>query len=202
MFWLASFTFDTTDFSIFCLHFFLITFVLQQKVSTSWNRVNKTNQNILKYVYRNSYSCNFILSKVVDDPLNEIVNHTSSPSWTLQITFPFAGLIVSNVFPLTESHHSLSINNYDIKLTKQKTIKIQYKSAHFNTIPAGKIAEKEMWRSVFLTIWHRILNADSLLQFYFLAILPAGTPSSCTSYTSRHNTLKRRCTDLIATSKR
>ena len=27
--------------------------------------------------------------------------------------------------------------------------------------PAGKIAEKAMWRSVFLTIWHRILNADS-----------------------------------------
>ena len=28
-------------------------------------------------------------------------------------------------------------------------------------IPASKIAEKAMWRSVFLTIWHRILNADS-----------------------------------------
>ena len=27
--------------------------------------------------------------------------------------------------------------------------------------PAGKIAEKAMWRSVFLTILHRILNADS-----------------------------------------
>ena len=26
--------------------------------------------------------------------------------------------------------------------------------------PAGKIAEKTVWRSVFLTIWHRILNAD------------------------------------------
>ena len=26
---------------------------------------------------------------------------------------------------------------------------------------AGKIAEKAMWRSVFLTIWHRILNANS-----------------------------------------
>ena len=27
--------------------------------------------------------------------------------------------------------------------------------------PAGKISEKAMRRSVFLTIWHRILNADS-----------------------------------------
>ena len=27
--------------------------------------------------------------------------------------------------------------------------------------PAGKIAEKAVWRSVFLTIWHCILNADS-----------------------------------------
>ena len=27
--------------------------------------------------------------------------------------------------------------------------------------PAGKIAEKAMRRSVFLTTWHRILNADS-----------------------------------------
>ena len=29
------------------------------------------------------------------------------------------------------------------------------------SLPAGKIVEKAMWRSVFLTIWHRILNADS-----------------------------------------
>ena len=29
------------------------------------------------------------------------------------------------------------------------------------TYPAGKIAEKAMWRSVFLTIWHHILNVDS-----------------------------------------
>ena len=28
-------------------------------------------------------------------------------------------------------------------------------------VPAAKIAEKAMWRSVFLTKWHRILNADS-----------------------------------------
>ena len=38
-------------------------------------------------------------------------------------------------------------------------------------IPAGKIAEKAMWRSVLLIIWHRILNTDSiknsLLQCYF-----------------------------------
>ena len=27
--------------------------------------------------------------------------------------------------------------------------------------PGGKIAEKAVWRCVFLTIWHRILNADS-----------------------------------------
>ena len=27
--------------------------------------------------------------------------------------------------------------------------------------PAGKIAEKPVWRSVFLTKWHCILNADS-----------------------------------------
>ena len=27
--------------------------------------------------------------------------------------------------------------------------------------PAGKFAEKAVWRSVFLTIWHCILNADS-----------------------------------------
>ena len=27
--------------------------------------------------------------------------------------------------------------------------------------PAGKIAEKAMWRSVFLCIWHCIFNADS-----------------------------------------
>ena len=27
--------------------------------------------------------------------------------------------------------------------------------------PAGKIAEKSVWRSVFLTIWHCILNVDS-----------------------------------------
>ena len=27
--------------------------------------------------------------------------------------------------------------------------------------PAGKIAEKAVWRSAFLTIWHCILNADS-----------------------------------------
>ena len=30
-----------------------------------------------------------------------------------------------------------------------------------NNNPAGKIAEKAMRRSVFLTIWHRILNADA-----------------------------------------
>ena len=38
--------------------------------------------------------------------------------------------------------------------------------------PAGKTAEKTVRRSVFLTIWHRILNADStktsFLQCYFL----------------------------------
>ena len=28
-------------------------------------------------------------------------------------------------------------------------------------LSAGTIAEKAMWRSVFFTIWHRILNADS-----------------------------------------
>ena len=30
-----------------------------------------------------------------------------------------------------------------------------------SSLSAGKIAEKAMWRSVYLTIWHRILNADS-----------------------------------------
>ena len=31
---------------------------------------------------------------------------------------------------------------------------------YFRCNPAGKIVEKAMWRSVLLTIWHRILNAD------------------------------------------
>ena len=34
-------------------------------------------------------------------------------------------------------------------------------TARQNNVPAGKIAEKAVWRSVFLTIWHCILNADS-----------------------------------------
>ena len=40
------------------------------------------------------------------------------------------------------------------------------------TNPAGKIAEKAMWRSVFLTIWHRILNGDSTKTPSF-SVLPA-----------------------------
>ena len=41
--------------------------------------------------------------------------------------------------------------------------------------PAGKFAEKTVCRSVFLTIWHYILNADSTKTCVpFLAILPAG----------------------------
>ena len=44
--------------------------------------------------------------------------------------------------------------------------------------PAGKFAEKAVWRSVFLTKWHCILNANSTktecLQSYILAILPVG----------------------------
>ena len=31
----------------------------------------------------------------------------------------------------------------------------------FGFNPAGKIAEKAVWRSVFWTIWHFLLNADS-----------------------------------------
>ena len=48
----------------------------------------------------------------------------------------------------------------------------------YTSCPAGKIAEKAVLRSVFLTIWHRILNADSTKTLSssvtFLAILPAG----------------------------
>ena len=40
-------------------------------------------------------------------------------------------------------------------------ISFKLKFIKINTNPAGKIAEKAMWRSVFLTIWHCILNADS-----------------------------------------
>ena len=46
----------------------------------------------------------------------------------------------------------------------------------FYFIPAGKIAEQAVWRSVFLTIWHRMLNADSTktpsfsFTFYLLFI--------------------------------
>ena len=39
-------------------------------------------------------------------------------------------------------------------------------------IPAGKIAEKAMWRSVFLTIWHHILKGDSTKTPS--SVLPAG----------------------------
>ena len=56
----------------------------------------------------------------------------------------------------------------------------------YNVIRAGKIAEKAMWRSVFLTIWHRILNADLTKtpssSVTFLAILPAGMYSLSRSF--------------------
>ena len=35
----------------------------------------------------------------------------------------------------------------------------------FLSIPAGKIAEKAVWMSVFWTKWHCILNADSTKTF-------------------------------------
>jgi len=46
------------------------------------------------------------------------------------------------------------------------------------SFPVGKIAEKAVCKSVFLTIWHCILSAEltkhALLQTAFSAILPTG----------------------------
>ena len=55
--------------------------------------------------------------------------------------------------------HLNSISGEMERIGKKIRISIQSFEALF--FPAGKIAEKAMWRSVFLTIWHRILNADS-----------------------------------------
>ena len=58
----------------------------------------------------------------------------------------FAGWVAFND---DKARASQKIGNYEIKLT---TVII--------TQPA-KLQEKVMWRSIFLSIWHRILNANS-----------------------------------------
>ena len=81
----------------------------------------------------------------------------------------------------SDFEHSLS-NTVDTPLPFEKLIICEEWSAVFfriffflflvsNTFPAGKITEKAIWRSVILTIWHRILNADS-----------AKTPSSSVTF--------------------
>ena len=50
------------------------------------------------------------------------------------------------------------------KMTSVATRSIcKYKTffVYIKIFPSGKIADKAMWRSVFLTIWHGMLNADS-----------------------------------------
>ena len=63
--------------------------------------------------------------------------------------------------------------------TQHNVVKAIRNLNHAETInPAGKIAEKAAWRSVFLTILALHIeypfNKSSLLRSYFLAILPAG----------------------------
>ena len=54
------------------------------------------------------------------------VIYTLSPSVTSQITFPLEGLIVGNVFPLTESHHSLLMKSWKVERKLNKEWKIKY----------------------------------------------------------------------------
>ena len=54
----------------------------------------------------------------------------------------------------------LGIRSFVLLVLFKKSQKIFF-SIYTMLYPAGKITEKAMWRSVFLTIWHRILNADS-----------------------------------------
>ena len=50
----------------------------------------------------------------------------------------------------------------------------EFPNSVFNAIPAGKIAENLMWRSVFF-YWSNIQSAiKTLFRRYFLMILPAG----------------------------
>ena len=44
---------------------------------------------------------------------------------------------------------------------RNKMMTLLQKSLPTIILPAGKIAEKAMWRSLFLCIWHCISNADS-----------------------------------------
>ena len=77
-----------------------------------------------------------------------------SQKWSifLNLLFYFRGLM----------YHTTKLKSFQRKLVvwnHYKCLTVQVGSIH--PFPAGKIAEKAMWRSIFLTIWHRMLNADS-----------------------------------------
>ena len=69
----------------------------------------------------------------------------------------------STIFVFKSSFHFIE-HYVDQKLSIYKELKFKRWYIYFDpSFPAGKIAEKAMWRSVFfLTIWHRI----SLKRFY------------------------------------
>ena len=64
------------------------------------------------------------------------------------------------------------------KWAVESALKRKFFTQRITKYPAGKIAEKAMWRSVFLCIGHCIFNADSTKtpssSLYFLVILPTG----------------------------
>ena len=58
-------------------------------------------------------------------------------------------------------YKSFKVNSFNYCYSIVHTVDLIAPSLYIVWYPAGKIAEKAMWRSVFLTIWHRILHSDS-----------------------------------------
>ena len=50
-------------------------------------------------------------------------------------------------------------NDNGEKVDEEEDLMLRFKAK--GKVPVGKIAEKAIWRSVFFTIWHCIMNADS-----------------------------------------
>ena len=75
-------------------------------------------------------------------------------------------ILIERLKPNTEYNVSIAaINQHGVGV---KAAFVTSKSdSNLNLIcPAGKIAEKAMWRSVFLCIWYYIFNADSIKTPY------------------------------------
>ena len=60
-----------------------------------------------------------------------------------------------------DKHQSLQQDNILMEHDFISALKVYTRFRSMKKSEKTKIAEKAIWRSVFLTIWHRMLNADS-----------------------------------------